>query len=96
MKTITLNGSTWTSPDDFYTAFFEAVGAPEWHGRNLDALTDSMVTGQVNQIDMPYALHISGTRNWTPELDAFIEDVIDIYIEASEPHPEAHFTRSAD
>lgn len=43
--------------DDFYSIFLPQVGAPEWHGRNLDALADSLVTCNINSIDPPYTIH---------------------------------------
>ena len=43
--------------DDFYDMFLPQVKAPEWHGRNLDALTDSVVTGDINSIEPPYTIH---------------------------------------
>jgi len=48
-----LDGSTWNTRDHVYAAFFAAVGAPSWHGRNLDARNDSIATGQINQIELP-------------------------------------------
>ena len=46
-KELTLDGAAWTSNDDVYDAFFHAVGAPDWHGRNCDALA----TGSINQVE---------------------------------------------
>jgi hypothetical protein len=37
---------------------FRAVGAPEWHGRNFDALRDSIATGSINAVEVPYRLVI--------------------------------------
>jgi Barstar (barnase inhibitor) len=42
VEEIELHGADWGAADDFYAAYFAAVGAPEWHGRNLDALWDSL------------------------------------------------------
>jgi hypothetical protein len=42
MRELILNGVGWATRDEVYDAFFRAVGAPEWHGRNLDALADSI------------------------------------------------------
>ena len=58
MKELTLDGLTWNTRDDVYDAFFAVVGAPSWHGRNFDALNDSIATGQINQIELPYRLVI--------------------------------------
>ena len=38
VKELVLNGADWATIEDVYNAFFRAVGAPEWHGHNLDAL----------------------------------------------------------
>lgn len=56
MRELFLNGSDWRCKDDVYDDFFRAVGAPEWHGRNLDALNDSIAAGSINQIEVPYKL----------------------------------------
>ena len=61
MKEIVLDASNWKSKDDVYDSFFHAVGAPEWHGRNMDALRDSIAAGQVNKIEVPYRLVVKKT-----------------------------------
>jgi RNAse (barnase) inhibitor barstar len=58
VKELILDGSTWTNSDDVYDAFFLAVGAPSWHGRNFNALNDSIATGTINEAEVPYALVI--------------------------------------
>ncbi len=58
MRELTLDGSTWNTRDDVYDSFFAAVGVPSWHGRNFDALNDSIAAGQINQIELPYSLVI--------------------------------------
>lgn len=58
VKDLTLDAQNWRTADDLYVSFCEAVGAPAWHGRNFDALRDSIVTGKINQIEVPYRIHI--------------------------------------
>ena len=58
VKELILDGSTWTNSDDVYSAFFLAVGAPNWHGRNFNALNDSISTGSINEVEVPYTLVI--------------------------------------
>jgi hypothetical protein len=58
MRELVLDGSGWSKPDDLYEAFFRAVGAPPWHGRNFNALIDSIGTGQINEIEVPYCIVI--------------------------------------
>jgi RNAse (barnase) inhibitor barstar len=59
MRELVLNGADWATKNDVYDAFFHAVGAPEWHGRNLDALADSIAGGQINQVEVPYRFVIT-------------------------------------
>jgi RNAse (barnase) inhibitor barstar len=56
MRELLLDAARWQTSDDFYEAFFRAVGAPSWHGRNLDALNDSIGAGEINEIEVPYRL----------------------------------------
>ncbi|HEV2577776.1 MAG TPA: barstar family protein [Acidobacteriaceae bacterium] len=60
MREIVLVATEWRTVDDFYDSFFRAVGAPSWHGRNFDALNDSIGTGDINQIEVPYRIAIRG------------------------------------
>ena len=60
MKEIVLNARAWRVADDFYDSFFSAVGAPADHGRNFDALRDSIGVGQINEIEVPYRIVIRG------------------------------------
>jgi RNAse (barnase) inhibitor barstar len=57
---IHLDGRSWQSADDFYVAYLRAVGAPEWHGHNRDALWDSLTGGDINQRNPPLRIHITG------------------------------------
>ena len=41
---------------DFFDMFLPQVDAPEWHGRSLNALGDSIVTGDINGVEPPYII----------------------------------------
>ena len=58
VQELTLDAGKWQTVGDLYDAFFEAVGAPPWHGRNFDALHDSIVTGNINRVEVPYRIRI--------------------------------------
>jgi RNAse (barnase) inhibitor barstar len=58
---LTLDASSWSTRDDFYVGLFHAVGAPKWHGRNFDALIDSIQTGQINAVEVPYKIEVAGS-----------------------------------
>jgi hypothetical protein len=53
---IRLDASGWQLGNDVYQAFFRAVGSPSWHGRNFDALVDSIGTGGINEKEVPYRI----------------------------------------
>jgi RNAse (barnase) inhibitor barstar len=78
MKTISLDGSRWKNANDFYDAFFDAVGAPSWHGRNFNALRDSIITGQINEVEIPYAIRISGCAGMTTDVRKLVEDFCEL------------------
>ena len=59
MKELLLDGSGWNTADDVYDAFFSAVGAPIWHGGNFNALNDSIASGRINAIELPYRIVIT-------------------------------------
>lgn len=58
MKILDIDASTWRSEDDFFIAIKRALGAPDWHGHNLNALVDSIVVGDMNEINLPFRLSI--------------------------------------
>ncbi len=42
MRRIVLDGSGWQTPEDVYASLLPALQAPDWLGRNLDALWDTL------------------------------------------------------
>jgi len=73
MRTIDLDATLWSTVDDFYRALLSAIGAPEWHGHNLNALVDSMIWGGINAVEPPYEVKIFGTSNLPEETRTEIE-----------------------
>jgi RNAse (barnase) inhibitor barstar len=55
-----LDATRWTNADDVWTAVLDALGAPDWHGRNLDALADSLTGVDLNVVNPPFTLRVSG------------------------------------
>jgi RNAse (barnase) inhibitor barstar len=74
LREINLDGCLWQSADDVYDAFFAAVGAPSWHGRNFDALNDSIATGAINKVEVPYRVTIRNARKMGSDSAAFVKD----------------------
>ena len=64
---IELDGSRWASKGDFYDALLPALGAPTWHGRNLDALNESIRSSRINEIRPPFTIRIRGLATMEPD-----------------------------
>jgi hypothetical protein len=75
MKIIELDASGWLSPLDFYDALLASLGAPEWHGRSIAALIDSIIVGDINSVAPPYRVVVTGLKRAE-------EDVFDALIQA--------------
>jgi RNAse (barnase) inhibitor barstar len=82
MKELFMDASQWKTADDLYLSFFEAVEAPAWHGKNLDAVRESIGAGRINGIEVPYRLvlrnydHLPG--HLKEKADAFIQVISDL------------------
>jgi RNAse (barnase) inhibitor barstar len=83
MRKLILDGSSWQTKEDVYDAFFHAVGAPEWHGRNLDALNDSIATGSINQVEVPYRLVVRNYDKIGAGAKKMTDDFIDLIREVA-------------
>jgi RNAse (barnase) inhibitor barstar len=72
--------SAWFWLEDFYSAFFHAVGSPEWHGRNFDALNDSIASGGINEIEVPYEIVIHNARNENEMVRAVLDELAGFFL----------------
>lgn len=76
MNEIRINWEHILDVEEFYDTFLYQVDAPEWHGRNIDALSDSLVTGGINRNDLPYHFIFSNFKS--PHLEEFKEALVEI------------------
>lgn len=60
MLILKVNAWGWRSPLDFYDAVLTALEAPAWHGRNVNALIDSVIYGGVNGAEPPFRIEVIG------------------------------------
>lgn len=81
MTEIILTATQWRCEDDFYDAFFKAVDAPQWHGRNLNALEDSIFEGDINGINLPYVIRVQGFSHLPESLKNFIYKINDLILD---------------
>ncbi len=64
--------------DHFYDVVLPQCGSPEWHGRNLDALNDSWVTGSISSGGPPFQFEIKNMESTLPELAPMAAVVLEI------------------
>ena len=84
MKELFLNGAEWKTSDDVYDAFFRAVGAPSWHGKNFNALNDSIAGGNINEVEVPYCVVIQNYSLIGAGAKKMADDFIDLIYEIRE------------
>ncbi len=84
---IVIDWSVVHSEDEFYAQVLPQVGAPAWHGNNLDALADSIAVGGINRVEPPYRIEVIGTARVHPGLRAFSQDVASVLRDAAERRP---------
>ena len=57
-RVIDLDAERWSNVLDFYSALLEALGAPAWHGKSVDALVDSIIWSGIKAVEPPYKISI--------------------------------------
>jgi RNAse (barnase) inhibitor barstar len=73
---LTLSAKRWHNSDDVYDDLFHALGSPAWHGKNFNALHDSIVTGQINTLEVPYTLTIREIDSAKSDARRFVEELV--------------------
>lgn len=81
MKVITLDASEWDEPSDFYTALFAELGSPSWHGRNFNALRDSL-SGGVNEVEAPFRVEVRNADVGGSAMVSFLRDAVTVFDDA--------------
>ena len=61
MTTLSLDASRWRTREDVWVALLAALRAPGWHGRNLDALDETLRAADVNGVNPPLAVEVTGS-----------------------------------
>jgi RNAse (barnase) inhibitor barstar len=84
MMVICLDSTHWQIPDDFYSALLPELGAPSWHGKNLDALDESLGADDINEVKPPFAVEINGTSQLSPPMREFLAEVVHVFNDAQE------------
>jgi RNAse (barnase) inhibitor barstar len=79
---VTVDWSKIMREEDFYNTILPQCGSPKWHGRNLDALADSWVTGGIDQYGPPYTFEFCAIDSVSHDLIGFRDAVLKIAMES--------------
>lgn len=91
---IIVDWSKIMSEEDFYDTIFPQCGSPAWHGRNLDALADSWITGGIDKNGPPYAFGFYGIDSVPQTLIGFRDSVLKIAEESIDENGGRHLTQA--
>ena len=83
MQQIQLCGARWENPGDFYTALKSSLGAPAWHGQNLDAFWDSITSGDINRVNPPFRIQITDTAEMPQSCRDLVDRLVLLIAEAA-------------
>lgn len=78
MHKLTVDWTTIHSLEEFWDLVCREGEEPEWHGRNLAALEDSWVTGDINPTGPPYEFSFVSCDRVREPLRGFAEAVMEI------------------
>ena len=67
-----------SSAGEFFDMVLELCESPNWHGRNLDALQDSWVTGGIDKKGPPYHFRFTAPASAPLALEEFVSAVHEI------------------
>ena len=81
MKTLKIDVSDCMTTDDVYRRLLAILDAPDWHGRNLDALWDS-ITSDINGLLPPYSIEIAGGEDAPEPVSALLSRIQAMFKEA--------------
>ncbi len=75
---VVVDWATYESAETFYDLVLPQCGSPSWHGRNLDALNDAWVTGDIDSGSPPFSFCFLNGRQTPADLTAFRDAVEEI------------------
>ncbi|WP_299022668.1 barstar family protein [uncultured Photobacterium sp.] len=72
-----------STKSEFYTMFLEQVDAPNWHGRNLDALYDGLLDERLIKLTLPVCFVNKNSSSVKLELECFQQSVFELVDEVA-------------
>jgi RNAse (barnase) inhibitor barstar len=81
MKTLKIDVSDCVTADDVFQRLLAILDSPDWHGRNLDALWDS-ITSDINGLLPPYAIEVVGRDDVPKPVSVLLARIQTLFEEA--------------
>lgn len=89
MTVVEIDASAWRTADDLWDALLATLGAPDWHGRNLNALWDTVANEAevspeqaINRLRPPFRIRIRATGSLAPGLSDLLDQIQALFVEA--------------
>lgn len=82
MRDIEISAAGCIQPSDLYEEILQALGSPSCHGRNLDALWDSITGGDLNEVNPPFRVTVHGALQLSPECETLLGKLEILFAEA--------------
>lgn len=93
LRRIELDASGWSGDRHLWTALLSALGAPAWHGRNYDALWDTVTEharygvpagNLINRVQAPFEIVVFNAGSLPAQVAKMLEDIASLLAEAKE------------
>lgn len=81
MTTLTFDAARWVTFRDIYAAILPALGAPDWHGPNLDAVYDALVAGH-SRVPSPLELTIVNVSAASEGVRVYLDRLVTVFDDA--------------
>lgn len=83
---IRLDAAHWREVDDLYNALLAALGAPQWHGRNLNALEESLADDDINKVRQPFSIEVASADRASPIVRRALDGLADLVRDLRDTH----------
>jgi RNAse (barnase) inhibitor barstar len=90
MKILDLDVSQLSTEEEAFEELLRVLEAPEWHGRNLNALSDTISGDDINGVRAPFEVRVKGSTIET--VRGFLQVVEEIFEEARQHGVDVRFT----
>ena len=82
MKVVQCDLVGCATDEDVFERVLAALKAPDWHGRNLDALWDSIAGGGINELVPPFRLNVAGSGGLRNDLRDLVDKIGNLFSDA--------------